>query len=312
MHKTTKALWGGYVAGFAAVLFWSANVIIAHWLAKDLQPAQISLGRWLVAACILTPYMVFDIYCTWPVFRQHLWRNISLAVAMGTVSIAIQNTLVYTAGHTASAIDMALIGTCGPIFLVLLSALLLHTPIGGKQSLGLGAAFCGVVLLIAHGDLARLSSFNFVIGDLWMLLVSFSFAVYTLLLSFRPKDVNPATLLAMAVIVGIIILSSYVGITQGRQGFDLPDKQILLIFAYMGIFPSVCSFLCWNVAISRLGPMRTSIIYYTMPLLSSVEAYFLLGEGMSFSQLWGACLILGGVFFAAQERPHPPTAHGHP
>lgn len=311
MDKATSAVWWGYVAGFAAVVFWSPNVIIAHWLANDLQPAQISLGRWGMAACLLTPYMVWDIYRTWAVFQQHLWRNVGLAVAIGTISIAIQNTLVYTAGRTASAIDMALIGSCGPIFLALLSAVLLHKPIGRKQGIGLAAAFCGVVLLILHGDITRLRSFNFVVGDLWMLLMALSFAIYTLVLSYRPAELKSATLLGMAVIVGVTLLSSYVGLTQGVQGFQLPDNRILLIFAYMGLFPSICSFLCWNSAISRLGAMRTSIIFYTMPLLSSVEAYFILGESMGLSQLWGAGLILGGVLFAARGSVTPPILHVH-
>lgn len=297
----------GYAAGFAAVLFWSANVIISNWMAGKLEPAQISLGRWMVAGIILVPFTIMNIIRTWSSFKQHLGRNILLACAIGLVSISIQNTLVYTAGHTATAIDMALIGTCGPIFLALLSAVALHKPITAKQAVGLATACLGVIFLIAHGDLARLRSFNFVIGDLYMLIVSFSFALYTLLLTFRPKDLAPATMLGMAVVVGVGILSSYVGITQGSAGFHLPDTKILLILLYMGVFPSVCSFICWNVALTRLGPLRTGIIYYTMPLLSSIEAYFILGENMSLSQVWGGILVLGGVFFASQHNKPGPT-----
>lgn len=307
METANQSILKGYLAGFAAVLFWSANVIIAHWMTGKLEPAQVSLGRWIVAGIILVPFTIVDIIRTWASFRQHLGRNILLALAIGVVSISIQNTLVYAAGHTASAIDMALIGTCGPIFLALLSALVLHKPIRLKQGIGLATACFGVLLLIAHGDLARLSSFNFVIGDLYMLIVSFSFALYTLLLTFRPDDLAPATMLGMAVIVGICVLSGYVGITQGAAGFTIPDTKVLMLLLYMGIFPSVCSFICWNVALSHLGAVRTGIVYYTMPLLSSIEAYFFLGEGMGISQIWGGCLILGGVLFASQHKKSGPS-----
>ncbi|MEG2172896.1 MAG: DMT family transporter [Desulfovibrionaceae bacterium] len=297
----------GYAAGLTAVLFWSVNVIIAHWMTGKLEPAQVSLGRWIVAGIILVPFTIVNITRTWASFRQHLWRNILLALGIGVISISIQNTLVYMAGHTATAIDMALIGTCGPIFLALLSAFVLHQPIRLMQGIGLVSACLGVLFLIAHGDLARLSSFNFVIGDLYMLVVSFSFAVYTLLLTLRPKDLAPATMLGMSVVVGVGVLSAYVGLTQGAAGFYIPETKVLAVLVYMGIFPSVCSFICWNIALSHLGTLRTGIMYYTMPLLSSIEAYFLLGESMNLSQIWGACLILGGVVFAAQHHKIGPA-----
>lgn len=314
MNTESQSAYRGYVAGFAAVLFWSVNVIIAHWMTGKLEPAQVSLGRWMVAGIILVPFAIMDIVRTWATFRLHLVRNVLLAVAIGVVSISLQNTMVYAAGHTASAIDMALIGTCGPIFLALLSAIVLRKPIRLKQGIGLAAACLGVLFLITHGDLDRLSSFNFVIGDLYMLLVAFCFAAYTLLLTLRPKDLAPATMLGMAVLVGVGILSGYVGLTQGAAGFRIPDTKILILLVYMGIFPSVCSFICWNVALNHLGALRTGIIYYTMPLLSSIEAYFLLGENMNISQLWGACLILGGVMFASQHKKTGPTvaAAGRP
>lgn len=308
MEKESQSSWLGYGAGLVAVLFWSVNVIIAHWLADKLQPAQISLGRWIVAGIILTPFVVMDIVRTWSSFRLHIARNLGLALAIGVVSISIQNTLVYAAGHTASAIDMALIGTCGPIFLAIFSAVILHQPIGLKQALGLCTAAFGVILLIAHGDLERLRQFNFVIGDFWMLLVAVSFALYTLLLSFRPKDLAPTTMLGMAVVVGICVLASYVYLTNPSGGFVLPNDKVLALLVYMGIFPSVISFICWNIALDRLGPMRTVVIYYMTPLLSSIEAYFLLGESMKISQLWGGCLILGGVVFAVlQKKPEAVT-----
>ena len=146
----------GYFLALTAIFFWSFNLIIASYFATSLQPFEIAFGRWFVAAFILVPLAWKGLRRNFHLLLRHSW----LIVALALTGIVWDNTLIYYAGRTASAINMGLLDVTGPIFLVLMSWMFLKTPISLKQLLGLIIAVFGVVTIIVQGDFSRLSSFH--------------------------------------------------------------------------------------------------------------------------------------------------------
>ena len=55
------------------------------------------------------------------------------------------------------AVNIGMLDTTGPIFLVLLSRIFLKTPITNRQLIGLTVAVIGVVIIILRGDFTALS-----------------------------------------------------------------------------------------------------------------------------------------------------------
>lgn len=102
----------GYFLALIAIFFWSWNIIVASSFAATLSPFELAFGRWVIAGTIL-------IAITW----KQLWaqRKILLAhwpliVGLALSGIVIDNTLIYYAGRTASAVNIGLLDTTGPIF----------------------------------------------------------------------------------------------------------------------------------------------------------------------------------------------------
>lgn len=117
----------GYLMALTAVFFWSINIIIASYFATTLEPFEIAFGRWFIACLILVPM-------AWSGLKRNfrlLADNWLLVVSLAITGIVLDNTLIYYAGRTASAIDMGLLDVTGPIFLVILSRIFLKTPISG-------------------------------------------------------------------------------------------------------------------------------------------------------------------------------------
>ncbi|MBP3418678.1 MAG: DMT family transporter [Alphaproteobacteria bacterium] len=182
----------GYLMALTAVFFWSINIIIASYFATTLEPFEIAFGRWFIACLILVPM-------AWSGLKRNfrlLADNWLLVVSLAITGIVLDNTLIYYAGRTASAIDMGLLDVTGPIFLVILSRIFLKTPISGRQIAGLLIAVFGVLVIILQGDLTQIAHFKFVTGDFIMLLNTFCFAVYSLLQAKRPPQISQPTLLA--------------------------------------------------------------------------------------------------------------------
>ena len=281
----------GYLMALTAVFFWSINIIIASYFATKLEPFEIAFGRWFIASLILIP-------TAWTGLRQNfglLLDNWGLVVSLAVTGIVLDNTLIYYSGRTASAIDMGLLDVTGPIFLVILSRIFLKTPISGQQIAGLLIAIFGVLVIILQGDLTQIAHFKFVSGDFIMLLNTFCFAVYSLLQAKRPPQISQSAMLAATAFTGVVIILPFMFATVGEHKLIHFQPADFGVFLYLGIFNSVVSYLCWNSALARIGNIKTSIIYYLLPLFSTIGAYLVLHERVYASQLVGGVLVIGGI-----------------
>jgi drug/metabolite transporter (DMT)-like permease len=74
--------------------------------------------------------------------------------------------------------------------------------------------------------------------------------------------------------------------------------QLAGIVLYLGLGTSVIAFFCWNKAIVHLGAARAAIFGNLIPIFSSLEAVWLLGEQISWMQVAGLLLVIGGLALA--------------
>lgn len=288
----------GYVLAVISVVFWSFNVLISHYMAGKLAPFQIAFGRWTVAALILMPFTIKSVMKYKDVLKIH-WKRI---LVMSLCAVVLQNTIVYQAGKTAAVINMALLGTVAPIFLVLFSKVFLHTTISLKQIFGFCIALCGVVTIISKGHISNIIHIPLVAGDFWMLLMTVVFGIYGVLQT-QKIDIPPLTLLATMIFIGVLILIPIFTVTLFVDPIQHVPAEAIMMIVYLGMFPSIISYLCWNIALSKIGALKTGLIYYLMPVFSTTEAYFLIGEKITSAQLIGGGLVIVGVFVTAYHHP---------
>lgn len=291
----------GYLLAMVAIFFWSFNLIIASYFATSLMPLEIAFGRWFVASLILVPMAWKGLKDNFKLLVDH-WE---LVLWLSITGIVLDNTLIYYAGRTASSINMGLLDVTGPIFLVILSRIFLKTPISWQQILGLIIAVFGVMVIIIRGDFSRLAEMKFAIGDLIMLLNTFCFAIYSLLQAKRPPQVSQKTLLAATSVVGVIIIFPFMLWDTGEHRLLSMTGEDLAVLVYLGVCNSVISYLAWNTALYKIGNVKTSIIYYLLPLFTGIEAYFLLNENIYMAQIYGGLLVILGIALVSfhQRRP---------
>lgn len=285
----------GYLLAITAIFFWSWNIIIASSFAYTLAPFEIAFGRWLVASIVLVGF-------NYKILKKYFFRllqNWRLILSMTLTGVVFDNTLIYYAGETASAVDIGLLGIIGPIFLVLLSRIFLKTPVSLRQTFGMIVAIVGVIAIITNGNFGHLSHMKFAIGDFIVIINTLCFAVYSLLQSLRPKDIPQKATLAATAALGTIMLFIlmliFVPVSQLRH-FTAIDAGVI---CYLGIFNSVISYLAWNTALAKIGNLKSGIIYYLLPIFSGIEAYLVLHENISYAQIIGGLVVIGGVFIVS-------------
>lgn len=290
----------GYFYALAATFFWSFNIIIASYFADTLTPWEIAFGRWFVAAIILG-------IAAWDGLKKNfslLIDNWLLVLWLALTGIVLDNTLIYYAGRTASAVNMGLLDVTGPIFLVILSRIFLNTPISGKQIIGLTIAVLGVVTIILDGNFMQINRINFVSGDFWMLLNTLCFAVYSLLQSRRPVEISQTVMLAATAITGVAIIIPILGFSITETQLSKLNPEEIGVMIYLGIFNSILAYLAWNTALNKIGNVKTGIIYYLLPIFSGIEAYYMLGEKINTPQIYGGLLVIAGIALVSLQK-HP-------
>ena len=92
----------GYLLALAAVFFWSFNIIIASYFSGMLSPWELAFGRWFIASLILLPFTFGKFKTCFNQLIKHKWLILWLALS----GVVIDNTLIYYAGRTASAIKI--------------------------------------------------------------------------------------------------------------------------------------------------------------------------------------------------------------
>jgi drug/metabolite transporter (DMT)-like permease len=292
--KKKEALTGVLLAILAA-LIWSGNYIVARGFHRDISPVSLAFFRWLTATIVLFPFAYRYLRQQWPLLKSS-WKYLSIAALFG---VSLFNTLIYVGGHTTSAMNLAIIGTtAAPVFVLFIAHFFTREKASRFQVAGTLVCVLGILLLISKGDFARLRQFRFLPGDLWVLLAAFAFAIYTVMVRKKPKELAPVSFLFSTFFLGTLLLLPAFVIDSAHGLTFHWSPSLVAVFLYLGIGASVLSFLCWNTAIHKIGPSRTALFGNLIPVFSTVEAMIFLKEEGGPVVMLSLLIIFGGLFLA--------------
>lgn len=282
----------GIVLAVAATIIWSGNFIIARGIINDIPPVSLSFFRWLTAVMLLLPIAWRHIKPSWIIVKQ----NKSYFIWTALMGVSLFNTFVYIAGHTSTAINLALIGTSSsPIISVILAHYFLKEHITWRRVVSISICLSGILFLLSKGNLMNLLQLKITVGDAWVLLAAFCFAVYNILTRKKPKEISALGFLFFVFLIGTIMLfPAYVVESVSSKAIIWSWKSASAII-YLGLGTSVISFLFWNRSIKEMGAGRTALFGNLIPIFSSIEAVILLGEKITIIHIISFVLIAVGL-----------------
>lgn len=287
MKQNTKWV---YLLMILPPLFWAGNATLARFVADLVPPITMSFWRWVIALLVLIPFTWTHVQKDWPEIKKG-WKSIIL---LGILGIASFNTLLYTAALTTTAINIALSQSIIPVIIVLASMILFHDYITKKQMFAVFLCTLGAGYIIIRGDLQRLMSLEFVIGDLIMLLAVTLYALYSALLRKRP-NIHPLSFLTTTFAVGVVfLLPLYLWEIQSAPPLVL-SQPVVLSLLYVALFPSILAYLCWNRGIFEIGANQAGLYINLLPLFTALLAVFILGERFQTYHTTGIFLIFSGL-----------------
>ena len=282
-----------YVFLVLAVLFWSGNFISGRYISNSIEPMQLSFFRWFFVLLLLLPYIFMNYKSLIVGFK----KDSLLLVVFGAFGIAGFNTFLYYGLQTTSATNALLINSSTPIFIILITSIIFRIAITKIQILGVVLSTLGVLYLILKGDINHILELNFTPGDLWIIAAALDWAIYSVLLRFKPKELTSFGFLTITTIIGVMIL--YIAFIL--QGYEiefsfLSNKDVLYSLIYIVIFPSILSFYFWNMATIELGANKAGQSAHLMPIFGAFLAYIFLDEILEFYHIVGIIFIAIGIY----------------
>jgi drug/metabolite transporter (DMT)-like permease len=282
---------------------WAGNHIVARAIAGHVPPASLTLVRWIVV-CLLMGVLAWPhVRADWPKLRAKAGVLTFLALTGGTAF----GTLQFVALQYTTALNMGVVGSVSPAFIVAASYLLFRDGLGPVQLLGVLVSLIGVLAIVSQLDVARLASLTLNGGDLIIIVNMMMWAVYCACLRLRPQ-VHPMTFLFA--ISGIAAVGNLpFAAWEYAAGLRLAaDAMTAGAVAYASLFTSILAFLTWNRGVDLIGAPRAGAFLHTIPLFAALLATTLLGERIMLFHVVGFALILAGVSLAARPARQRPEA----
>jgi len=287
-----------YVLLTLAPLCWAGNVVLARGVIDLIPPISFAFWRWALAFAILLPFARGHLGRQWGDVRR-AWKSLLLLSLLG---ISCFNALLYSAVHTTTAINAALIQTAMPAAIILISLLRYREKSHAVQLAGVSLSIAGAVLIVIRGSLSALLQMKVAGGDLLVSVAVVSYALYSVLLRERPA-IHPLAFLAATFGLGALGLLPLSLWELAAVGPPKIDFRVALSILYVAVFPSILAYFCWNRGVERIGANRAGLFINLVPVFASALAILLLGESIRWFHLAGLALIFGGVRLSHVSAP---------
>jgi drug/metabolite transporter (DMT)-like permease len=301
--KDTSHLSRGYTYASISALFLSVTSILIRYLTQTYHLPALILAFWrsLFVFLILLPILAFGHRSPLRIERRYLpyllVYGLMLAIfnSLWTLSVSLNGAAVST-----------VLAYCSAAFTALLGRWFLKETLDWGKLLAVFLSLAGCVLVSGAlgpeaGRLTLLGIVTGILSGLW-------YAIYTLMgRSASRRGLNPWSTLIYTFGFGAFFLLAFNLFFGGTipGAASRPSDLFWLGTAWIGwgiLFllaagPTVLGFGLYNVSLTYLPSSVVNLIATLEPAFTAGTAYVLLGERMTWIQILGAVLILGGVVF---------------
>jgi len=282
---------------FVVPVLFSTNIIAARAVSEFIPPFALAFWRWWLAFLLFLPAIAPDLMR----YRREIiseWRDL---LVLGILGMGICGAFVYVGADTTSATNIGLIYATAPIMIAGAATLMYREPLGRAKAFGILLSLVGVLVIVFRGDIDALRSLALVPGDIWIATASVSWAVYSVMLRYRPSVLPGRVRFAATMLFGALALLPFHVVEHiGGTVMQLNIETIGAILI-VAIVPGLGAYLGYARIQRALGASPTALILYLAPIYTALMAWLILGESMRLYHLVGAALILPGIFLSTRH-----------
>ncbi|BDU53850.1 DMT family transporter [Limnohabitans sp. INBF002] len=286
-------------------LLWAGNAVVGRMIADLIPPLTLNFIRWALAFVLLLPLAHRMLRRTSP-----LWAHWKHYAVLGLLGVGCYNSLLYLALQTSTPINVTLVGSSMPVFMLLVGALFFKQTVRKRQMAGALLSILGVLVVLCRGDWQALANVHLVVGDVFVLIATACWSWYSWLLARTQEPTearsNWANFLMSQMVFGLFWSAAFSGAEW--SGFTgLSDRHISLgwplvaALVYVAVGPSLLAYRCWGLGVQRVGPNIAGFFVNLIPVFTATLSALVLGEMPQVYHAAAFALIIGGIVVSSRK-----------
>ncbi len=292
MNKRTIALF----AAFAATSIFGFN----HTIAKELMPYVLSPNALLYCR------VVGAAICFW--FISLFVKNEKIEVkdfkliiicaffGMGLNMITALNGL-----YNSTPINSAIITTLAPIFIFLISVIIIKEKITRIKYVGVFIGFCGTLTLILLNEKSVSSAPNINLGNFYLFINSISYALYFVLVKPLTKKYTMITIMKWLFLFSIFINMPFGLIEFTEINWVEISGVSLLKISYVVFCTTFLVYLLNLYALKNLKASTVGMFIYLQPVIGILFAIYRGADKLTVADATSVLLVFIGVYLVSKK-----------
>lgn len=297
-----KSKFGGMLKGniymLMATIFFGLNIPIVKFLIpKWMNAVDVTIVR-MFAGCALM--WITSIFIKNKAIARSDWWRVIIGGGIGLFSFVyfLNLSLRY-----ANPIDVSIILTLPPVFVVLFNIVFRHYRPSLLETLGIVISFVGAAVVIVVKGSGHAGSDEF-LGDLIALGSIVCYAFYLIVME-KPSHTYPAvSLLRWVFLAASVPALFFVGELGQAPIFHHFEWTPVLYTAYVGVCTTYLAYLFVQPAIKLIGSELVALYQYLVPAVAIVGS-FVMGVGrLNMVQIIAIVVIIAGMVLTNRAKRH--------
>ncbi len=271
-----------------------------HTIAKELMPDVLSPNA-LLYCRVLGAAICFWVISLFFKNEKINFKDFKLIIICAFFGMGLNMITALNGLYNSTPINSAIITTLAPIFIFIISVVLLNEKVTKIKYLGVFVGFIGTLTLILMNEKSIANAPNINLGNFYLFINSISYALYFVLVKPLTKKYNMITIMKWLFLVSIFINMPF-GLIEFSEinWVKISGVSFLKIF-YVVICTTFLVYLLNLYALKNLKASTVGMFIYLQPVIGILFAIYRGADKLTLADISSVLLVFTGVYLVSKK-----------
>lgn len=271
-----------------------------HTIAKELMPNVLSPNA-LLYSRVLGAAICFWFVSLFTKREKVEIKDFKLIIICAIFGMGLNMITALNGLYNSTPINSSIITTLAPIFIFLISVILLKEKISKRKYAGVFIGFIGTLTLILLNEKSLENAPNINLGNFYLFINSISYALYFVLVKPLTEKYNMITIMKWLFLFSIFINMPF-GLVEFMQveWVEINNTSLIKIF-YVVFCTTFLVYLLNLYALKNLKATTVGMFIYLQPVIGILFAIYRGADKLTIPDISSVLLVFAGVYLVSKK-----------
>ena len=271
-----------------------------HTIAKELMPNVLSPNA-LLYSRVLGAAICFWFVSLFTKREKVEIKDFKLIFICAIFGMGLNMITALNGLYNSTPINSSIITTLAPIFIFLISVILLKEKISKRKYAGVFIGFIGTLTLILLNEKSLENAPNINLGNFYLFINSISYALYFVLVKPLTEKYNMITIMKWLFLFSIFINMPF-GLVEFMQveWVEIDNTSLIKIF-YVVFCTTFLVYLLNLYALKNLKATTVGMFIYLQPVIGILFAIYRGADKLTIPDISSVLLVFAGVYLVSKK-----------